>query len=104
MTRHSIMEYVQALRSRYVRASREEKGKMLDECTNVTGLPCSSKRSPIMMLVKQDSKGGMNGQKWFIFYCMASRPAFRCEIERTFSVDSKRYAISCDLMRLLTLA
>jgi hypothetical protein len=32
------MEYVQALRSRYVRASREEKGKMLDEFTQVTGL------------------------------------------------------------------
>ena len=38
MTRRSIMEYVQALRSRYVRASREEKGKMLDEFTQVTGL------------------------------------------------------------------
>jgi hypothetical protein len=32
------MEYVQALRNRYFRASREEKGKMLDEFTQVTGL------------------------------------------------------------------
>jgi hypothetical protein len=32
------MEYVQALRSRYFRASKEEKGKMLDEFTQVTGL------------------------------------------------------------------
>jgi len=32
------MEYVQALRSRYFKASKEEKGKMLDEFTQVTGL------------------------------------------------------------------
>ncbi len=38
MTRRSIMEYAQALRSRYFGASREEKGKMLDEFTQVTGL------------------------------------------------------------------
>ena len=38
MTRRSIIEYVQALRSRYFGASREEKGKMLDEFTKVTGL------------------------------------------------------------------
>ena len=38
MTRRSIMEYAQALRGRYFGASREEKGKMLDEFTKVTGL------------------------------------------------------------------
>ena len=38
MTRRSILEYVQALRSRYLGASKEGKGKMLDECTQVTGL------------------------------------------------------------------
>ncbi len=38
MTRRSIMEYVQSLRSRYFGASKEEKGKMLDEFTQVTGL------------------------------------------------------------------
>ena len=38
MTRRSIMEYVQALRSRYFGASKEEKGKILDEFTEVTGL------------------------------------------------------------------
>jgi hypothetical protein len=32
------MEYAQALRIRYFRASKEEKGKMLDEFTKVTGL------------------------------------------------------------------
>ena len=38
MTRRSIMEYAEALRSRYLRAPKEEKGKMLDEFTQVTGL------------------------------------------------------------------
>ena len=38
MTRRSIIEYAQALRSRYFGASRGEKGKMLDEFTKVTGL------------------------------------------------------------------
>ncbi len=38
MTRRSIMEYAQALRHRYRGASKEAKGKMLDEFTQVTGL------------------------------------------------------------------
>jgi len=38
VTRRSVMEYAQALRSRYFKASKEEKGKMLDEFTQVTGL------------------------------------------------------------------
>ncbi len=38
MTRRSIQEYAQALRSRYFGASKEEKGKMLDEFIQVTGL------------------------------------------------------------------
>jgi hypothetical protein len=38
VTRRSILEYAEALRGRYFRASREEKGKMLDEFTQVTGL------------------------------------------------------------------
>ncbi len=38
MTRQSIQEYVQAIRGRYRKASKEEKGKILDEFTKVTGL------------------------------------------------------------------
>ena len=37
MPRRSILEYVQALRSRYLGASKEGKGKMLDEFTKVIG-------------------------------------------------------------------
>jgi len=38
VTRRSIIEYAEELKKRYFRASREEKGKMLDEFTQVTGL------------------------------------------------------------------
>ena len=38
MTRDSITEYVEAIRGRYLSASRKEKGRILDEFTNVTGL------------------------------------------------------------------
>lgn len=38
MTRQSIQEYVQAIRERYRKATKEEKGKILNEFTQVTGL------------------------------------------------------------------
>jgi hypothetical protein len=38
VTRRSILEYVQALQNRYFRAAKKEKGEMLDEFTQVTGL------------------------------------------------------------------
>jgi hypothetical protein len=38
VTRRSTLEYAQALRPRYQKASKEEKTEMLDEFTEVTGL------------------------------------------------------------------
>jgi hypothetical protein len=38
VTRRSILEYVQAIRARYLRASKVEKGNTLDEFMQVTGL------------------------------------------------------------------
>jgi len=38
VTRHSIKEYAEELKKRYFGASRKDKGKMLDEFTQVTGL------------------------------------------------------------------
>ena len=37
MTRGSIREYSEALRGRYLRAGKKEKGRILDEFTQVTG-------------------------------------------------------------------
>jgi hypothetical protein len=38
VTRQSINEYLKAIRGRYVKASKAEKGRILDEFTQVTGL------------------------------------------------------------------
>jgi hypothetical protein len=38
VTRQSINEYLKAIRGRYLKASKEEKGRILDEFTQVTGL------------------------------------------------------------------
>ncbi len=37
MTRGSIKEYIEAVRWRYLRANKKEKGRILDEFTKVTG-------------------------------------------------------------------
>ena len=37
MTRRSIMQYAHAIRSRYLRASKDEKGKILDEFVQAAG-------------------------------------------------------------------
>ncbi len=37
MTRGSIKEYIEAIRWRYLRGKKKEKGKILDEFTQVTG-------------------------------------------------------------------
>ena len=55
MTRRSRMEYVQALRKRYFRAAKEEKGKMLDEFTQVTGL---HRKAAIRLLNRPDAPRG----------------------------------------------
>jgi len=55
VTRCSIMEYVQALRKRYFRAAKEEKGKMLDEFTQVTGL---HRKAAIRLLNRPDAPRG----------------------------------------------
>ena len=54
MTRRSIREYVQALRSRYLRATKEEKGKMLDEFTKITGL---HRKAAIRLLNRKSQPG-----------------------------------------------
>jgi len=42
VTRGSILEYAEALTTRYFRASKRGKGKMLDEFIRVTGLHCKA--------------------------------------------------------------
>lgn len=56
MTRRSILEYAQVLRERYFRVSREKKGKMLDEFTQVTGM---HRKAAIRLLHHQSRARGM---------------------------------------------
>jgi hypothetical protein len=48
------MEYTEALRDRYLRAAKEEKGKMLDEFTKVTGL---HRKAAIRLLHRRSRQG-----------------------------------------------
>jgi len=56
VTRRSIIEYAQAVRSRYLGATREEKGKMLDEFTQVTGL---HRKAAIRLLHRPSQPGAV---------------------------------------------
>ena len=54
MTRRSILEYVQELRSRYFKASKEAKGRMLDEFTQVA---CLHRKAAIRLLNRRSNPG-----------------------------------------------
>ena len=62
MTRRSVLEYAEALRPRYRKASKEEKSKMLDEFTKVTGL---HRKAAIRLLnrVSRFTTGKRRGRK-----------------------------------------
>lgn len=47
MTRGSIREYAEAIRARYLQGSKEEKSKILDEFTKVTGCHRSDAESAL---------------------------------------------------------
>jgi len=74
VTRRSIMEYVQAIRSRYFQASKEEKGRMLDEFTQVTGLH----RKAAIRLLNRPSQPGAGKRR--------GRPATYREVIRPLKV------------------
>lgn len=62
MTRLSIMEYAQAIRPRYLRASKEDKGKILDEFAQATGF---HRKAAIRLLnrVSRPTAGKRRGRK-----------------------------------------
>lgn len=62
MTRRSILEYTEAIRLRYRRASKTEKGKILDEFVQVTGL---HRKAAIRLLnmEKRNGSGKRRGRK-----------------------------------------
>jgi hypothetical protein len=54
VTRRSIEEYAEALRGRYLEASKEDKGKMLDEFTKVAGM---HRKAAIRLLNRRHTVG-----------------------------------------------
>ena len=87
MTRGSIQEYTEAVRERYLRASKPEKGKILDEFTKVTGC---HRKAAIRLLhrfnqPKTNKKRGRPRQ-----YGIAVVEALRVAWEATDRLCSKR--------------
>jgi len=64
MTRRSIQEYIEAVRWRYLKATRKEKGRILDEFTQVTGY---HRKSAIRLLchTNQPRQGKRRGRPRF---------------------------------------
>ena len=59
MTRRTIEEYAEALRDRYVKATKQDNGKMLDEFTRVTGLH----RKAAIRLLRRPRQSGVTRRR-----------------------------------------
>lgn len=59
MTRTSIGEYTEAVRWRYLQASKKEKGKILDEFAKVTGYH----RKAVVRLLHRESQSSINKKR-----------------------------------------
>ena len=57
MTRGSVKEYLEAVQGRYQKATRQEKGRILDEFVRVTGY---HRKAAIRLLARGYEKGGTN--------------------------------------------
>ncbi len=87
MTRASILEYTEAVRWRYLRASKKEKGKILDEFTQVTG--CHRKAA--IRLFRRRNQPGTNKKRGRPRqYSAAMAGALRVAWEATDRLCSKR--------------
>ena len=87
MTRGSIREYTEAVRGRYLRATRKEKGRILDEFTKVLGC---HRKAAIRLLrrgsqPRANKRRGRSGQ-----YGAAVAEALRVAWEATDRLCSKR--------------
>lgn len=56
VTRVSIREYTEAVRWRYLRGTKKDNGKILDEFTKVTGYPCKAAIRLLHQLNKVSAK------------------------------------------------
>ena len=87
MTRGSIKEYTEAVRGRYIRASKKEKGKILDEFTEVVGYH----RKAAIRLLHRTNQVRVNGKRGYPRqYGAPVADALRVAWEATDRLCSKR--------------
>ncbi len=87
MTRASIREYTEAVRGRYLRASKMEKGKILDELTKVIGC---HRKAAIRLLRRGNQQGTKRKRGRSRQYGIAIAEALRVVWEATDRLCSKR--------------
>ena len=87
MTRASIREYTEAVRGRYLRAAKKEKGKILDEFSKVTGY---HRKAVIRLLHRQDHCSAHKKRGRPRQYSAAVIEALRVAWEATDRLCSKR--------------
>lgn len=87
MTRASIREYTEAVRGRYLRASKMEKGKILDEFTKVIGC---HRKAAIRLLHRGNQQGARKKRGRPRQYGIAIAEALRVVWEATDRLCSKR--------------
>ena len=87
MTRGSIKEYTEAVRGRYIRASKKEKGKILDEFTEVVGYH----RKAAIRILHRTNQVRVNGKRGYPRqYGAPVADALRVAWEATDRLCSKR--------------
>ncbi len=86
MTRGSIREYTEAVRGRYFRATKKEKGRILDEFTEVIG--CHRKAA--IRLLRRANQPGANKSRGRPLQYGAATDALRVAWEATDRLCSKR--------------
>ncbi len=87
MTRASIREYTEAVRGRYVRASKKEKGRILDEFTQVIGY---HRKAAVRLLRRGNQPRGNKKRGRPRQYGAAVAQALRAAWEATDRLCSKR--------------
>ena len=87
MTRASIREYTEAVRGRYLQASKMEKGKILDEFTKVIGC---HRKAAIRLLRRGNQQGARKKRGCPRQYGIAIAEALRVVWEATDRLCSKR--------------
>jgi hypothetical protein len=102
MTRRSILEYARAARPRYLKASKENKTKILDEFVSITGM---HRKAAIRLLNRSDAVGGRKKSGRPRRYDMETEATLLKAWETTDRLCSKRlHPFLPELVKVLVLS